>query len=400
MPRALKIAVVGAGMAGQAHAHGYRNATMLPALSDVQLELAAIVDANAELARSVAARYGFATSHTELDAVLSDGSIDAVSLALPNILHAEAVPRAFAAGKHVLAEKPLGRSASEALSFARAADESGKVHAISFTWRRLAAVEAMAQVVGEGRLGDLWHAHAWYLTDYASTEATPWSWRYDRQQAGGGASLDVGAHLLAAFEHVAGPIERVLAADAHVVIPTRRLPASAVVGHGQVALSDEARDVTTDDVTTVLARLQGGAPLTVLISRVAAGVPNSMGFQLTGSKGSLSYDSQWPDEYQLYTRDLEAAERNGPRRIVVGAEQPAFANPLPMPAKGVASGYGSTFVRQAQDFLQAILDGRPASPNLWDGYRTMLVCDAMQRAAERGAPVVLSELDAELRGSG
>src|SRR5262245_27204716 len=104
-------------MAGQAHAYGFRNATMLPALADLDLELAAIVDPNEGLARAVAARYGFDTHPPALAAVLDDRSIDAVSLALPNNLHAEAIPPTLAAGKHLLAEKPLGRSAAEALSF-------------------------------------------------------------------------------------------------------------------------------------------------------------------------------------------------------------------------------------------------------------------------------------------
>jgi len=63
------VAVVGAGMAGQAHAFGYRNATMHPDLAGVDVRLAAIVDVNADLAASAAARYGFATATTGLDAV-------------------------------------------------------------------------------------------------------------------------------------------------------------------------------------------------------------------------------------------------------------------------------------------------------------------------------------------
>ena len=75
------VAVVGAGLAGQAHAYGYRNATMHPDLAGVDVRLAAIVDFDADLARSAAARYGFAAATTDLDAVLGDDAIDAVSLA-------------------------------------------------------------------------------------------------------------------------------------------------------------------------------------------------------------------------------------------------------------------------------------------------------------------------------
>ena len=112
MGKHVTVAVVGAGMAGQAHAFGYRNATMHPDLAGVDVRLSAIVDFNSELARSVADRYGFATATTDTDAVLGDDAIDAVSLALPNFAYAEVIPALIAAGKHVLAEKPLGRSAA------------------------------------------------------------------------------------------------------------------------------------------------------------------------------------------------------------------------------------------------------------------------------------------------
>src|SRR5687768_16172469 len=67
MSRHVTVAVVGAGMAGQAHAFGYRNATMHPALAGVDIELAAIVDPNQALAQSVGDRYGFARAVSDLD---------------------------------------------------------------------------------------------------------------------------------------------------------------------------------------------------------------------------------------------------------------------------------------------------------------------------------------------
>ena len=163
------VAVAGAGMAGQAHAFGFRNATMHPGLAGVRVELAAVVDPNLALAESVAARYGFARAVADLDDVLGDPAIDAVSLALPNFAYADVIPRTLDAGKHVLAEKPLGRSADEAHGFAAAADAAGVVHAVDHSWLRAPAVEAIARIVEEGRIGRIRHASGWYLSDYAAT---------------------------------------------------------------------------------------------------------------------------------------------------------------------------------------------------------------------------------------
>jgi predicted dehydrogenase len=383
----ISVAVIGAGMAGQAHAYAYRNATMHPALAETNIELNAIVDFDPALARSVGARFGFAHAERDLEAVLGDPAVDAVSVALPNFAYADVIPRLLAAGKHVLAEKPLGRTAAEARGFALAADEAGLVHAVGFSWRRLAAVEAVAELIANGAIGRVWHASAWYLTDYASTPSTPLSWRYDRERAGGGAILDVGAHVIAVLEHVAGPVTRVVAADARTLVPERPIPAGAAVGHGAAELTGETGPVTTDDITSMLLELEGGAGAQVTVSRIATGTPNSIGFHVAGSEGSVTFDSVHPDEFRLYQRAVAGPEANGPRTVTVGPEQPSFGHAIPMPARGVGSGYGAAFVAQAQDFLGAIAGGPPVLCDFWTGHRTMLVCDAAQRAAAEGRSV-------------
>jgi predicted dehydrogenase len=118
-------------------------------------------------------------------------------------------------------------------------------------------------------------------------------------------------------------------------------------------------------------------------------VPNSIGFHVIGSEGSVRFDSARPDQFELYERAIAGPEANGPRTITVGPEQPAFGYTIPMPARGVGSGYGAAFVAQAQDFLDAIGRGRGVETDFWSGYRTMLVCDAAQQAAAEGRPVAI-----------
>ena len=96
---------------------------------------------------------------------------------------------------------------------------------------------------------------------------------------------------------------------------------------------------------------------------------------------------------------MAGPEANGPRLVTVGPEQPAFAYTIPMPARGVGSGYGAAFTAQVQDFLGAILDHRKVATDFWAGYQTMLVCDAAQQAAEQGQPVDIAALDARHRGT-
>lgn len=399
MTKRIGVAVVGTGMAGQAHAFGYRNATMHPDLAGVDVDLVTVVDANQELADSTAGRYGFAGAQSDIQAVLDDPAVDAVSVALPNNQYSEAIPRLLAAGKHVLAEKPLGRSAAEALQLAQSAEKSGLVHAVSFSWRRLAAVEGIARLVREGRLGEPRHFSAWYLTDYAAGPDSPLSWRYDRTLAGGGAILDIGPHIVSVLEHVLGRAGRVVAADARIVLSERPVPAGAVVGHGRAATSGETGPVTTDDVTTAIAEFASGVTGHINVSRVATGVPNSLGFHLIGSAGSVHFDSVHPDEFELFTSSPWNDTANGSRTVIVGPEYPSFAHTIPMPARGVGSGYGAAFVAQAQEFLGSIAGGGAVQTDFWTGYRTMLVCSAVQQAADTSSAVELAALDAELRAA-
>jgi predicted dehydrogenase len=106
----LGVAIVGAGMIGQAHAAGYRavHAVAGPTLPPVRL--VAIADINATLARHVADRFGYQRAETGWQAVAAADDLDVVVVAVANPLHREVVEGMLAAGKHVLCEKPLAQS--------------------------------------------------------------------------------------------------------------------------------------------------------------------------------------------------------------------------------------------------------------------------------------------------
>ena len=108
MSTPIRVGVIGAGMAGQAHAFGFRNA-MMAVSSQIDVELVAIADPNLALAESVARRYGFAQATADVDAFIAS-DVDVISVALPNFLHIEVLSKVLASGKHVFAEKPIGRA--------------------------------------------------------------------------------------------------------------------------------------------------------------------------------------------------------------------------------------------------------------------------------------------------
>ena len=96
------VAVIGGGMAGRAHAAGYRTATTLFDTDRPDVRLVAIADTNTAVADDTAKRYGYERAEHDWRAIADAPDIDAVSVVVANHLHHEIVEGLLAAGKHVL----------------------------------------------------------------------------------------------------------------------------------------------------------------------------------------------------------------------------------------------------------------------------------------------------------
>ena len=119
--KSIGVAVIGAGMAGRAHAAGYRAAGSVFDAAAPDVRLVAIADINDELAEDTRRRYGFERTEHDWHSILEDDDIDAVSVVVANHLHREVIEALLAAGKHVLCEKPLAPSVADARAMTEAA---------------------------------------------------------------------------------------------------------------------------------------------------------------------------------------------------------------------------------------------------------------------------------------
>ena len=125
MSRGIRVAVIGAGMAGRAHAHGYRSAGTVFSAGLPPVRLVSVADINAEVAANTARQYGFERSDTSWQDIVSADDIDAVSVVVANSLHREIVGELAAAGKHILCEKPLAPTSADAQAMSDAVDPQG-----------------------------------------------------------------------------------------------------------------------------------------------------------------------------------------------------------------------------------------------------------------------------------
>lgn len=190
-PEHLTLAFVGCGGIAQAHLRGIR--THAP-----RIRVTAAVDTRRDSAAAMAAQTG-AVAYTSLDAALDQGDFDAVDLMLPHDIHVEAAEKAFAAGKHVLLEKPMGRTVAECeriLDAARrAARETGSVFMVAEHSHYAPSAVKVQQLIEDGVLGEVLTARA-MQTERIEYGITPRPWRYDKEIMGGGTIIDGGLHWI------------------------------------------------------------------------------------------------------------------------------------------------------------------------------------------------------------
>jgi predicted dehydrogenase len=382
------VAVIGAGMAGRAHAAAYRNAPSVYGSTLPPIRLVAIADAFEPLAEAAAARFGYSRHETSWKAIAEADDIDVVSVVVANHLHREIVEGLLAAGKHVLCEKPLSDTIDDARAMADAARSSRAIARIGLTYRRAPGIAYIHQLLDTGVLGDLLHFSSRYWTDYAADPGIAISWRFKGPQ-GSGALADVGSHVSYLAEYFGGPITDVSGGRFRTVIPQRPVPLGVVSGRGAAAVGDELDTVENDDYATFSFGFESGAAGTVEVSRVAAGHPNDLQLEVFGSKGAVRWTQERPAEVQLYLSE-GPEEQRGYRTIPLGNPHPYIAGGLPIDVSGVGFGQNEGFLFQARAFLEEVAgipeaDSLPRNADFDEALHNMLILDAVARsAAENG----------------
>lgn len=351
MPKDIGVAVIGAGMAGKAHAAAFRTASALynPVLPPVRL--VSIGDVNPQFGSSAAQRFGYERNDTSWQAIAEADDIDVVSVVIANSLHREVVEGLLAAGKHVLCEKPLSDTLEDARAMAEAARNASSIARIGFTFRRTPGIAYIRDLIRKGTLGKVLHFSGRYWTDYGFSPDAPMSWRY-KGAPGSGALADVGSHLTYVAEFLCGDIRSISGGRFSTAINKRPLPLGAVMGHDHAAVSDVFETVENDDYAAFSAEFDHGSG-GFEVSRVAAGHANSLIFEVFCENGAARFDQRRPAEIELFLNSGPSSE-NGYRQVILGPEHPYLSGGLAMDAPSVGFGQNDAFGYQARAFLEEV----------------------------------------------
>ena len=354
-------ALLGHGFMGAAHSRALHSLRVMTPATRPRLE--SVCGRDAIAVRAFAERYGWQATLTDWHEQVADERAALFDNTAPNHMHLEPTLAAIRAGKHVLCEKPLGRSATEARRLWLEADRAGVVHMCAFNLRFLPAVRLARELLASGELGGPTHFRGRFLASSALREDQRRTWRFRRSDAGSGAVGDLGSHLVDLARYLVGEPAAVSAA-------TRTF----------VAERDGAT-VEVDDAFSAVVEFDGGAIGTLEASRAAGRRSNELAFEVDGTRGSLGFRVDRLNELELIT------DRKQSRRIDVTDPSHPWMG-LWWPAPGHAIGWGDSFVHELRHLIAAVCDGgsiQPHGADFEDGYRCAEVCDAILRAADRSS---------------
>lgn len=358
----IRFGLIGGGYMGKAHTVALKSVGTIfnTALRPVCEMIATTSAAGAE---AKARALGYNRSSGDWREVVGDPDVEAIIIASPQRTHREIALAAFAAGKPVFCEKPLGASIEDARAMTAAAERSGVAHMTGFNYIRTPASQLAHEMITGGEIGEILYARAEHTEDFLADPAEPSDWR--TRDTSAGAMGDLSPHIINALLRLVGPIETVVA-DVQKIHATRNGP-------------NGPEPVVNDDQAHFLCRFAAGAMGSVVISRIANGRKMGYAYEITGTRGALRFDQE--DQNALWYYNARAPRgRQGFTKILTGPHHPDY---LPFSeGAGHGTGYNDQIVIEARDFLRAIETGEAVFPTFRDGLAVSIVVTAVQRSHE------------------
>jgi predicted dehydrogenase len=337
--QAIRVAILGAGWPGVKHAEGYKSAG--------GFEVVAVADRIPGRRKAILQTFPSAREYADANDAVRDVGVDAVSVCLPNDLHAPIALAALKAGKHVICETPPTTTAADAKRIAAAAAKAGKVVLYAAQRRFGGAEQAADQAIAKGYAGDVYHARASWMRTRGIPAGT--GWFTDQSKSGGGAMIDLGVQMLdLAWRLLGQPAPLTAFAVAH-----RRF-------------ADRVPEGTTfdvEDAAFALLRFEGGKSLELAASWAINQSPRHHGTacRVYGNQGAVEvYTPQGPVLFRNFDEKGEAKE--APLKLPKLVHYPAMM----------------------RHFRNCITNSQTPSPSAEDGLVVMRMIDAIYKSIETG----------------
>lgn len=348
----VRVAVIGLGWPGQRHLEAY--------LKQPDVEVIALCDANATLLAQTQTASGVPHAFTSIEQALDLDGLDAVSICLPNFLHAPAAIAALEAGRHVLLEKPLARTVAEGEQIAAAVARSGRILMMALNNRFRPDTLALKRLVEAGGLGEIYYAKAGWLR--RTWNPIVRGWFTNRALSGGGPLIDLGVHMLdLALWFMDNP--------APVAV------SGATYARFREQVAAQVGQIDTEDLATGFVRLADGRTITVEASWIGfTEYPDYVYCTLFGDRGGATVE-----------------RFTGQSRLKLFTE-PAPGLPLvaaPPTQTDSTTTVLASFDNEIRHFVDCVRSGREPSAPVSQGLDVLRILDALYRSASEGREIAI-----------
>jgi len=286
------------------------------------------------------------------EARLKDG-IEAVSIVTPNHLHFVVAKEFLKRGIHVICDKPLTSTASDAKKFLNLVNASDALFVLTHNYTAYPMIRQARELINNGDLGDIRvvqveYAQDWLSTKLEASDQKQASWRVDPERSGAGGCIgDIGTHAFNLAGFVTGLQLESLCADLHTFVEGRAL----------------------DDNVHIMLRYKGGARGMLWSSQVAPGNENGLRLRVYGSTGGIDWRQEEPNKlmYSPLGKATQLITRAGPGAI--DAANAVSRIPAGHP-EGYLEGF-ATIYRETAEAIYAARDGKSIEtlcPGIKDGH--------------------------------
>lgn len=380
-----KVAVIGLGFMGRTHIQSLRR---------LGIEVYGVAGVDEHEAQKAAQELGIPKWYKSFDDAINDAEVKVVHLCTPNNLHYSQAKQALKAGKHVLCEKPLAMTFDESRELAELARSNGLITAVNYNLRFYPICQEAKARISAGDLGTPYLIHGAYLQDWLF-QKSDWNWRLEPEQGGNlRVVADIGTHWMDLVTYLTGLKITEVMADFSTVHKTRLKPAGEIETFaGKISENTSSTEVkiNTEDVAVILLRFENGALGNVSLSQVSAGRKNLLWFEISGSKSSMRWEQENPNELWL-------GYREAPNQLLL--KDPSLfhaeARALTGFPGGHAEGYPDTFVQIFRQFYTAIAASKMPETGRFatfeDGHHEMRLCEAIRRSALENRWVSVEEI--------
>ncbi|MBQ8496949.1 MAG: Gfo/Idh/MocA family oxidoreductase [Clostridia bacterium] len=343
----INIGIIGVGNIGSAHAASIYGGKI------EGMKLASLCDTSAKRRAAIQTLYPDIPMFEDADALLASGLADAVIIATPHYFHPIIAKKAFAAGLHVLTEKPVGVTCKDAKDMMEAAKQSGKLFAIMFNQRTNKLFRAAKEIVSSGALGELKRC-VWLITNWYRKQCyyDSGGWRATWNGEGGGVLLNQAPHNLDILQWLCG------------------MPSSVY------ARCDEGKyhHIEVEDDATIMMRYPNG--MTAVFITSTGEFPGTNRLEISGTKGKLVIENGKLTHTSLAIdeRDFRLMEESAVNEISITE---------------ISDEKYNGHINILCNFARAILNGEPLVAPGYDGIFELTISNAAYLSSWIGEEISL-----------